>query len=140
MYDRRSDIALPAHIVLYDGVCGLCHRTVAWLIARDRGRLYYAPLQGDTTPRLRVRFPDIPETLESVIYIDGDRLHRRAKAFLYLSRHLTRPWRWLYHFRWLPSFLIDLPYRLIARLRYRIWGKHDSCRIPDVKERERLLP
>ncbi|MBK9029932.1 MAG: DUF393 domain-containing protein [Myxococcales bacterium] len=130
---------IPQPLVLYDGVCGLCHASVRWLMKRDRGRLRYAPLQGETAQALRARFP-IPETLESVVFIDGDRMHLRSKAFLFAARHLTRPWRWAFAFRWLPAFLLDLGYRLIARVRYRLWGKHDTCTLPTADERARQLP
>ncbi len=133
--------ALPPYIVLYDGVCGLCSRTVRWLIRRDRDRqLFFAPLQGETAARLRERFPKIPETLESVVLVDRDRVYLRSKAFLYGARFLTRPWRWGWYVRWLPAFLLDLLYRLVARLRYRVWGKKETCEIPAPDERARFLP
>lgn len=130
----------PDPIVLYDGVCGLCHRSVRFLIRRDGGRLRYAPLQGETAEALRARYPEIPARLETVVLIADGRVRLRTKAFLYAARYLTRPWRWAYHVRWLPSFLIDLPYRLIARIRYRIWGKYESCERPTAADVERLLP
>jgi predicted DCC family thiol-disulfide oxidoreductase YuxK len=133
-------VNLPGPVVLYDGQCGLCHRSVKFLIARDGGQLYYAPLQGETAAALRARHPEIPDTLESVVLVDGDRVHLRSKAFLHGARYLTRPWRWAYALRWLPGFVLDLGYRLIARLRYRIWGKLDSCQRPSVEQQAKLLP
>src|SRR5688572_28596302 len=100
-------------IVLYDGECGLCHRSVKFLIKRDRGQLYYAPLQGETAAALKQKHPEIPETMESVVLVDDGRVHLRSKAFLYVARYLTAPWRWAYYFRWLPAFLLDLGYRVI---------------------------
>jgi predicted DCC family thiol-disulfide oxidoreductase YuxK len=127
-------------LVLYDGVCGLCSRSVRFLIKRDRDRaLRFAPLQGETAARMRERHPQIPATLESVVLIEGDRVHLRSKAFLHVSRYLTRPWRWGWYLRWMPGFLLDLGYRLIARFRYRIWGKSDTCELPAPEERERFL-
>lgn len=85
--------------MLYDGVCGLCSRTVRWLIAHDRdGALRFAPLQGSTTAALRATYPGIPQNLDSVVLIDGGRMHLRSKVFLYGARHLTRPWCWAYTF------------------------------------------
>nr|HPI78557.1 DCC1-like thiol-disulfide oxidoreductase family protein [bacterium] len=52
----------------------------------------------------------------------------RSKAALYLARHLRWPWRFLYWMRWLPAFLGDLPYRLVAALRYRLFGKKESAK------------
>lgn len=131
---------VPGPIVLYDGVCGLCQRSVQFLLARDRRQLWYAPLQGETAAALRAIHPEIPATLESVVLVDDGRVYLRSKAFLHVTRYLTAPWRWAYHLRWLPGFLLDLGYRLIARVRYRIWGKYDACRLPTADERAQLLP
>ena len=64
----------------------------------------------------------------------------RSKAFLYVSRHLRAPWRWAYAWRWLPGFVLDLGYRLVAAVRYRIWGRADSCELPSPEQRPRFLP
>jgi len=131
---------LPGPVVLYDGECGLCHRSVKFLLKRDRGNLWYAPLQGETAAELRTRHPEIPQTLESVVLVDNDRVHLRTKAFLYGAKYLTPPWRWAYYLRWLPAFVLDLFYRFIARIRYRVWGKFDSCQRPTTDQLAHLLP
>ncbi len=131
---------LPPRIILYDGVCGLCARTVRWLIAHDRGLLWYAPLQGETAARLRALHPRIPTELSSVVLVEDGRVHLRSKVFLHVARHLTRPWRWLYAFRWFPALLADPMYRLVASTRYRLFGTYDACRLPTTAERARLLP
>lgn len=132
--------ALPGPVVLYDGECGLCHRAVQVLLARDRGQLWYAPLQGETAAALREVHPQIPASLDSVVFVDGGRAHLRSKAFLYLARYLTWPWRWAYHLRWLPAFVLDPGYRLVARIRYRVWGKYDACVRPTTAHLAHLLP
>lgn len=137
---QTAGVDLPGPVVLYDGECGLCHRSVQFLLARDRGRLWYAPLQGETAQRLRAVHREIPATLESVVLVDGGRAYLRSKAFLHLAKYLPAPWRWAYHLRWLPAFPLDLGYRLIARIRYRVWGKLDACRVPTTDERAHLLP
>ena len=133
-------MTLPGPTVLYDGECGLCHRSVKFLLKRDRNQLWYAPLQGETAAQLRAKHPEIPQTLESVVLVEGDQVYLRSKAILHATQYLTRPWRWAYHFRWLPAFLLDPLYRLIARIRYRIWGKFDACTIPTTEQRAHLLP
>lgn len=127
--------------MLYDGTCGLCHKSVRWLLNHERDHdLQFAPLQGETAAALRARHREIPETLESVVLVDGDRVRLRSKAFMYLARHLRAPWRWGYAVRWLPGFLLDLGYRVIARLRHRIWGRADICDLPSPEHRARFLP
>jgi predicted DCC family thiol-disulfide oxidoreductase YuxK len=133
--------AAQGPVVLYDGTCGLCHKSVRWLLNHERDHdLQFAPLQGETAAALRARHREIPETLESVVLVDGDRVRLRSKAFMYLARHLRAPWRWGYAVRWLPGFLLDLGYRVIARLRHRIWGRADICDLPSPEHRARFLP
>ncbi len=132
---------MDAPLVLYDGTCGLCSASVRWILRHERDHeLRFAPLQGETAATLRTRFPCIPRTLESVVLVEGERAHLRSKAFLYLAAHLGAPWRWGYALRWLPAFLLDLGYRVIARSRYRIWGRVDECLLPSPAHRARFLP
>ncbi|MFZ5470385.1 MAG: thiol-disulfide oxidoreductase DCC family protein [Myxococcota bacterium] len=128
-------------IVLYDGECGLCSRSVRWLLRHERDHeLRFAPLQGPTASALRAVHPNIPLALESVVYIAGGKAYLRSKALLHAARHLRAPWRWGHVLRWLPAFLLDLPYRLLARLRHRIWGTTDRCELPAPEQRARFLP
>jgi predicted DCC family thiol-disulfide oxidoreductase YuxK len=133
-------VAADAPIVLYDGTCGLCSRSVRWILRHERdAELRFAPLQGPTAAALRARFPEIPATLETVVLVDGSHARLRSKAFLHLARHLRAPWRWAYAVRWLPGFVLDLGYRAVARVRYRIWGRADVCEIPSPEQRARFL-
>ena len=132
---------LPPYLVLYDGVCGLCSRTVVWLLARDgERRLAFAPLQGETAARLRALHPEIPLDLDTVVYLEPGGVHLRSRAFLHAARHLDPPWRWAFRLRWLPAPPLDLLYRLVARIRYRVWGRYDACRVPEGVDPGRFLP
>ena len=113
--------APPARIVLYDGVCGFCNGSVRWLSARDRaGRLHYAPLQGETAAALRARHPEIPTALETIAFVEEDRVSLQSAAVFRVLRELGPPWRWIAAVRWLlPRALWDAAYRAFARRRYR---------------------
>jgi predicted DCC family thiol-disulfide oxidoreductase YuxK len=133
--------SLPPRIVLYDGVCGLCNRAMQWLLDRDSEHaLFFAPLQGATASALRARHAQIPADLDTVVYVEEDRVYLRTMALVHAARHLRRPWRWLHRLRWLPAFPADLVYRLVARARYRIFGVRDHCRLVSAEERQRFLP
>lgn len=134
--------ALPAApLVLYDGTCGLCTKAVQWILRHERDHdILFAPLQGPTAALARQRFPNIPVTLESVVYISDGRAHLRSKALLHATRHLSSPWRWAYPLRILPAFLLDLGYRVIAAIRYRLWGHADACQLATPAQRLRFLP
>jgi predicted DCC family thiol-disulfide oxidoreductase YuxK len=128
-------------VVLYDGTCGLCHRSVRWLLRHERDHaLQFAPLQGATAAALRVRHAEIPQLVSTVVLVDNDRVYLRSKAFLYAAKHLRAPWRWAAAWRWIPGFLPDLGYRLIAAIRYRVWGRAELCDLPAPDERARFLP
>ncbi len=131
---------LDGPILLYDGVCGLCARSVRWILRHERDHdIRFAPLQGETAAALRARLPRIPVEISTVTYVVGDRVYLRSKAFFHVARHLRAPWRWLYALRWIPGFLPDLAYRVVARLRYRMFGKKDRCELPAPDERARFL-
>ncbi len=138
--------ALPSRLVLYDGVCGFCDRSVRYLLDHDpEGNLSFAPLQGETAADLRARHAEIPEDLDTVIFVeregDEERVYFRSKAFMRLARHTRGVPKVLSYLRFvLPAFIADIGYRLIAKVRYRIFGKMDQCRIPSPDERARFLP
>ena len=113
--------APPARIVLYDGVCGFCNGSVRWLIERDAAaRLHYAALQGETAAALRARHPEIPTALETIAFVEEDRVSLQSAAVFRVLRELGPPWRWIAAVRWLlPRALWDAAYRAFARRRYR---------------------
>ncbi len=140
---ESSNPDLPPRLLLFDGVCGLCDRLVQFLVRVDRKRmLRYAPLQGETAARIRAIYKEIPEDLDSVVFVDGEppRVHLRSRAILGCAKYLGWPWRALTLFRWVPSPIADAIYNRIAQSRYRIFGKHDVCRIPSAEERPLFLP
>jgi len=133
--------ASTAPLVLYDGTCGLCAKSVRWILHHESDRaLRFAPLQGETAAAMRARFPNIPETVDSVVYVDGERAYLRSKAFFHMARHFKKPWRWLRALRFIPAVIADLAYRAVAAMRYRIFGKVDSCELPSPENRARFLP
>jgi predicted DCC family thiol-disulfide oxidoreductase YuxK len=128
-------------LVLYDGICGLCARSVRWILEHERDHeILFAPLQGSTAARARLRYPQIPASVDTVVYIAGGRAHLRSKAFLHAANHLRAPWRWGYAMRWFPGFVLDLVYRVVAAVRYRIWGHADACMLVTPEQRTRFLP
>jgi predicted DCC family thiol-disulfide oxidoreductase YuxK len=129
-----------APLALYDGTCGLCARSVRWILAHERDHdIMFAPLQGPTAALARERYPHIPMSIDTVVYVSNGRAHLRSKALLHASNHLRAPWRWAYALRWFPAFILDLAYRVVATLRYRIWGHADACGLVTPEQRQRFL-
>ena len=136
--------SLPPRLVLFDGVCGLCDASVQRLLAWDEAEaLHYAPLQGVTAAGVKDRHGDLAPGLGSIIFVEqtdaGERVSVRSTAVVRICRALPWPWRGLALLWWVPWPLRDLGYRLIARVRYRIWGQRDSCRLPTEAEAARFL-
>jgi predicted DCC family thiol-disulfide oxidoreductase YuxK len=131
-------------IVLYDGVCGFCDRVVRWLLDHDpAGWFRYAPLQGATAAELRARHAEIPEELDTVVYIECDAgeecVYLRSEAAFRIVAKLAAPWRWLALFRVLPRGFTDFVYLRFVRARYRMFGRLDACRLPSGPEQSRFL-
>lgn len=127
-------------IVLFDGVCNLCNRSVQTIIRHDRqGRFRFASLQSQVGERLRKRFGIDPEKVDSILLVDGDRWYQESDAALRIARGLGGVWAPLGIFRLLPRFLRDAVYRWIARNRYRWFGKSETCWLPTPELRGRFL-
>lgn len=133
-------------LLLYDGVCGLCDRTVQFVLARDKGdRFRFATLQGEVArARLAPHGVD-PATLDTfhlVVNVGGpdERVLSRSRGAVETLRRLPGVWRALgAALAVLPTFLADLGYRLIARVRYRVFGKLDACPVPAPEHRHKFL-
>lgn len=133
-----------SRLILFDGVCVFCNRAVRWLVRHDPdGRFHYAPLQGETAADLRSRHPEIPEAIDTLVYVDassGEELvHLRSESLLRVCAELGGAFRWLTWARFLPRWLTDAGYAAFVRYRYRLFGKLDSCALPTPEERERIL-
>ena len=133
-------------IILYDGVCGLCNRLVQFLLKHDRhGRLRYASLQSDFAAKVLQRHGFDPKDLDTLHVIENydhpsERVLQRSDAILRAGRELGGLWSPLASLaKIIPRPLRDLAYRFVARNRYRVFGKYDTCMLPDPKQRNRFL-
>lgn len=127
-------------IVLFDGVCNLCSTSVQFILQRDpAGRFRFASLQSDLAQRLLTERGLDPKALDSVVVVDGDRFYRESDAALRIARDLKGAWKALSVFRVIPRPVRDWAYRLIARNRYRWFGKSETCWLPTPELRGRFL-
>jgi len=132
-------------IVLYDGVCGLCNRLNQFLLKRDgHDHLRFASLQSDLAAALLKRHGVDSLDLDTVyVALDydqpGERLLSRSDAIIHALMQLDGPWKLAGVGRVLPRFLRDSLYRVVARNRYRVFGKHETCMLPDPKHRHKFL-
>ncbi len=125
--------------VFFDGVCGLCSHSVNWLLARDpEHKLRFAPLQG-TTAAQRLD-AGIRHRLDTMVFVRGGETFTRTAAVSRILMTLGGRWKLLGWMLWIvPSPIRELGYRVVSRLRYRLFGKHESCRLPTPQERAVFL-
>ncbi len=130
----------PHHIILFDGVCNLCNTSVQFIIKRDKkGIFQFAPLQSDFARQALENIQTSGLKTESVIYISGNKLYSRSSAALRIAKKLNTPWPVLYFFIIIPPFIRNWFYDLIARNRYKWFGKKESCMIPSPELKSRFL-
>ena len=137
-------------LVVFDGRCGLCNRAVRWLLRRDgRDRLRFAASESAKGAGLLARhgmgtmeLGSGPDTIMVLRDAGGaaESLLVRSDAVVALLEELPRPWPAVAAaLKWIPRPVRELGYRLIARWRYRIWGRLESCPVPTAEERARFL-
>lgn len=130
----------PHPIIFYDGVCGVCDGLVQFVLRHDRHALFrFAALQSQFARDTLVPRGFNPSDLETVHVLANDRVLRRAEAVLYVLRQLGMPWAALTVLRVLPGPFLDFGYRLVARLRYRLFGQYGACPVPEPRWQDRSI-
>lgn len=130
----------PAYgIVIFDGTCNLCSSSVKFIIDRDKkGYFKFLALQSSQAQEL-LKEKNTHISADSVILVEGENLYIRSRAALRISAKLTWPWKIVSWLRVFPSFLIDPFYKLIAKYRYKVWGKKEQCMLPSPEIKDRFL-
>jgi predicted DCC family thiol-disulfide oxidoreductase YuxK len=133
------------HVILYDGLCGLCNRLNRFVIRRDGERLFrFASLQSGFAAESLSRYGKDPRDLDTLYVLSdygtpSESVFSRSDAVLFILRQLGGVWRLAGALGWLPTSWLDLGYRWVARHRYRIFGRYDACPIPKPEDRERFI-
>ena len=132
-------------IVLYDGVCGLCNRLTQFLLKRDtHDRLRFASLQSEFAAAILKRHGKDTRDLDTVYVVrdyeqPNEVLLARSDAILCLGEQLGGIWSVARLGKAIPKSLRDWIYKLVARNRYRVFGKYESCMMPEPKYRQKFL-
>ena len=126
------------HVVVYDGVCLLCNRLIKYLLKKDRQQLLmfstYQGLPADISKN-GLQFP----MEESISYYRKGVWWQQSNAILLIYKDIHGPFHWS-QLAWVfPRFFRDFIYRIIAKNRYRWFGKHTQCALPTAEQRERFI-
>ena len=126
-------------VILYDGVCVFCSRWVRFVAARDVARRFrFTAIQSGYGAQLAQAFGINPEDPDTNAVIHGGEVFFKSDAALTVLSNLPG-WGWVRVLRAVPKPLRDAAYGLIARNRYRIFGKYEACFVPDAEMRARVM-
>ena len=124
------------HIIFYDGLCGLCNKAVQIIIKHDKKKVFrFAALESDMAKTKLKSMDDI----DSIVLLSNGQTYIFSDAILKICAMLGYPLKLAVIFHIIPKIIRDKVYKFVARHRYKIWGKHDSCPIPTEKQRKLFI-
>jgi predicted DCC family thiol-disulfide oxidoreductase YuxK len=127
-------------VVFFDGICNFCNASVNYILRKDKTKsIQFSMLQSDFAQTLL--YPQITNTSSGdyLLYIRANKLYKKSDAALYILKDMKFFWSFLFYLKYIPKSIRDFFYMLIAKNRYRIFGKREQCRIPKPEERNRFL-
>ncbi len=140
MEDIPKNIHYNYEIILFDGICNFCNSSINFVIDHDPEKHFkFAPLQSEIGQEILTQFHKNTKDFDSVILLKNNQLYEKSEAALEITKHLSGFWKYLSVFKILPTFFLNFFYDIIAKNRYRIFGKADSCRMPTPELKERFL-
>lgn len=136
---RGEEVGAMKQIILFDGECIFCHWGIQFIMKRDPHAIFlFAPLHSEHGQTLLHQY-SISKTEDSIVLLADNHYYVQSTAVLKIARKLQAWYPLLYLFMIIPRPLRDAVYRLIAKKRYKWFGKKDSCMIPSHDERKRFL-
>ena len=139
MANVRRTIVTVSAIILFDGTCAFCERSVKFIAGRDDGYFRFGASQNPEGRALLEKFGTSRESARSMILIEGDRIYLRSDAVLRIAQRMKPPWKYAGLLLAVPRPLRDLVYRCVAAVRHRIAGASNACEIPPPEIRARMI-
>lgn len=128
------------NIIVFDGVCNLCNGAVTFVIKKEKGdRFRFAALQEEAGILLLDKYRIDPADTDSIVLVENGKAYVKSTAALKIARHLKGLYPLLYFFMIIPLPIRNWIYDLVARNRYRWFGKKESCMIPTAELKEKFL-
>ncbi|RKY92302.1 MAG: hypothetical protein DRQ01_06495 [Ignavibacteriae bacterium] len=127
-------------VILFDGVCNFCNYWVNFILTRDKDDFFrFAALQSDAGQELLKKFKLSRTSFDTFILIDGGNYFTKSTAALMIAGKLKSVVKLIYPFIFLPKPFRDFFYDLIAKNKYKFFGKREICRIPAEEERGKFF-
>ena len=128
------------HIILFDGPCILCNRLVLFIINHDTNDLFkFASLQSNYGQTLIQQHQLNTFSFDSLVYIEDNTVYLNSTACLHIAKHLNCGLSFFYYLIYIPQFIRDGVYSLVAAYRYRLFGKNDHCMVPETHLQDRFI-
>lgn len=124
-------------IILFDGVCNFCNSTVNFILKQNKDKVFhFAALQSETGKELLVKNGKLSNHLSSIIFIDEDLFLEGTDAVIGILKYL-KGYKFIYHIiRLIPRKFSNMLYVFVAKNRYQWFGKRETCRVPNEKDKE----
>jgi len=130
----------PNNLIIFDGVCNFCSATSKFIIQRDPSvKFSFTTTQSNIGIELLSKLGVDPNDPSTFVLIKNKEVFLRSNAALEISKDLSGPWRALAWLRFVPLPIRDSVYGLIARNRYKLMGKRESCMVPTTSIRARFI-
>lgn len=127
-------------ILFFDGVCNLCNGTVDFIMSKNpKENIYFSSLQSPFAVSFLGEYDIDLKSLDTIYYYKEGEIYKRSEAVFEFLMETSRPYSYLRIFRFVPTIVADSIYNWIAKRRYNLLGKTDSCRIPTKQEENRFL-
>ncbi|MFZ4589860.1 MAG: thiol-disulfide oxidoreductase DCC family protein [Ignavibacteria bacterium] len=127
-------------IILFDGVCNFCNSSVNFIIDKDKHDVFrFASLQSDFGQKCLNDFNLPTDSFSTLILVSNGKYYKRSAAALRIAKELSSPYNLSFSFILIPPFIRNLFYDIIARNRYKWFGKKEVCRIPSAEERAKFI-
>lgn len=126
-------------VIFFDGVCNLCNASVQFVIEHDKENYFkFSALQGDYAKKVLPKFDINPGSLNSTLLLEDGKLYTKSSSALRVAKKLNGFWPLLYGFNIVPKFLRDWVYDVVAKNRYKWWGKQESCWVPSPELKDKF--
>jgi predicted DCC family thiol-disulfide oxidoreductase YuxK len=127
-------------IIFFDGICNFCNYWVQFSLKHNsKNHLYFSALQSEYAKNFFIKNGLEPDKLYTVIFFRNGIFYTQSSAACRICRELNWPWKIGYAAIAIPKFIRDFFYNLVARNRYRWFGKKESCMVPEIRYRQRFL-
>jgi len=128
-------------VIFFDGVCNLCSASVQFAIEHDKKDIFkFTALQGNYAKTILPKYNVDLNKIDSIIFVENDNLYTKSTAALKIARKMSGLWPMLYIFIVIPKSIRDWFYDIIAKNRYKWWGRQESCWVPTAELKQKFYP